>query len=99
MEENRIIMEFIPETPEEAAASRKQSGQFDRNRAWLQERVLEIGEKYRGKAICIAGQELFSGDTTKEAIAKAKAAHPEDKGLLVRYICKEKAARVYALPW
>ena len=60
MEENRIIMEFVPETPEEAAASRKQWGQFERNSKCLQEHILEIGEKYRGKTICVAGEELSS---------------------------------------
>ena len=72
MEENRIIMEFIPETPEEAAASRKQSEQFARNWAWLQARILEIGEKYRGKVICIAGEELFVGDDIREAVGAQK---------------------------
>jgi hypothetical protein len=38
------------------------------------------------------------GDTTSEAVAKATAAHPEDKGWFTQYIYKEKAARIYALP-
>ena len=100
MEENRIVVEFgKPESPEEAAASQQQSEQFDRNSAWLQAHILEIGETCRGKVICIAGQELFVGDTTREAVAKATAAHPEDTGWFTRYIYKEKAVRIYALPW
>jgi hypothetical protein len=36
-------------------------------------------------------------DTTKEAIALATAAHPDDEGWFTRYIPKEKVPRVYAL--
>ncbi len=99
MEENHIVVEFEDShSPEEAAAARLQSAQFHRNSAWLEDHILEIGERCRGKVICIAGQECFVGDTTREAIAKAKAAHPDDKGLFTRYIYEEKAARIYALP-
>ncbi len=97
MEENRIIVEFeTSETAEEAAAAREQDEQFDRNSAWLQAHILEIGEKYRGKCICIAGQQLFVGDTAREAIAQAIAAHPEDSGWFTRYIPRERVARIYA---
>jgi hypothetical protein len=99
MEENPIVVEFEnSDTPEELAAAQRQHEQFERNSAWLEAHILEVGEKHRGKIICIAGEELFVGDTTQEAVAKAKAAHPEDKGLFTRYIYKEKAARIYALP-
>ncbi len=99
MEENRIVIEFEDSgSPEEVAAARKQSEQFKRNSAWLEAHILEVGETCRGRVICIAGQELFVGDTTREAIAQARAAHPDDKGLFIRYIYKEKAARIYALP-
>ena len=97
-EENRIVLEFIPETPEEAAASREQCQQFDRNRKWLQEHILEIGKMHRGKTICVAGEELFVGDTAGEAITQAKNAHPEDRGYFTRFIRKERYARIYALP-
>ena len=40
MEENRIVIEFEnSDSPEEAAATRKQDEQFDRNSAWLQEHI------------------------------------------------------------
>ncbi len=100
MEENRIVVEFEDsDTPEEIAAAHEQREQFERNSAWLQAHIAEVYGSHRGKIICIAGQELFVGDTTREAVAKAMAAHPEDKGLLTRYIYKEKAARIYALQW
>jgi hypothetical protein len=99
MEADRIILEFIPETPEEAVASRKRREQFDRNSKWLQDHILKIGENYRGKTICVAGEELFVGDTARDAIAQARKAHPEDTGYFTRYIPKESYARIYALPW
>jgi hypothetical protein len=97
MEENRIIMETIPETPEEAAASRKQSEQYDRNSKWLQAHILEIGQNYRGKLICVAGEELFVGDDVREVVARAEAAHPDDTGLLIHRIPKERYTRIYAV--
>lgn len=46
MEENRIVIEFEnSDTPEEAAAARKQREQFDQNSAWLQG---EIPGKFQG---------------------------------------------------
>jgi hypothetical protein len=51
---------------------------------------------YRGKCICVAGEELFVADTPEEAHALATAAHPEDDGSFVLYIPREKVARIYA---
>jgi len=82
---------------EDLAEAHRQREQFDRNSAWLQAHVSEIYAKHRGKCICIAGQQLFVGDTANDAIAQATAAHPDDKGWFTRYIPKEKAARIYAL--
>jgi hypothetical protein len=82
--------------PAELARAQRLRAQFDLNSAWLQCHVSEIYPRYRGKVICIAGEEVFVGDTTHEAIAKAKAAHPDDEGWFTRYIPKEKVARIYA---
>jgi hypothetical protein len=99
MEQNRIAIEFDnSDGPAETAAARLQWEQFDRNSAWLHENLAAVGDNYRGKVICIAGQELFAGDTTREAVAQATAAHPEDKGRFTLYIPMTKAARIYALP-
>jgi hypothetical protein len=98
MEENRVVIEFEDSVgPEEVAARRNRMEQFRRNSDWLEQHFSEVYGSHRGKSICIAGQELFVGDTAIEAVAKARAAHPEEKGLLIRYIYKEKAARIYAL--
>jgi hypothetical protein len=84
-------------SPEEAAAAQVRSEHFDRNSDWLQAHVPEVYTNYRGKCICVAGQELFAADTITEAVATAKAAHPEDQGPLTRYIPKDRVARIYAI--
>jgi hypothetical protein len=90
-----IIMEEVTD-PEELAKAQVQRERFDRNSAWLQAHALEIYARHRGKCICIAGEELFAADTPEEALALAKAAHPEDNGAFLRYLPREKMARIYA---
>jgi hypothetical protein len=94
-EQHTIVMTEVTD-PVELAAARAQHQQFDRNAAWLQLHASEVYPKVRGKFICIAGEELFVGDTAIEAAAKASAVHPEDKGRFVHYIPKENIRRVYA---
>jgi hypothetical protein len=91
-----IVMEEVTDA-EQLARARRQREQFDRNSAWLQAHIVEVYAAHRGKCICIAGEELFVAATTKEAIAQATAAHPDDEGWFTRYIPKEKVARIYAL--
>lgn len=93
--QSTIVMEEVTD-PEELAKARAQRERFDRNSAWLQAHVPEIYARYRGKCICIAGEELFVADTPEEALALATAAHPEDDGRFLRYIPREKLDRIYA---
>jgi hypothetical protein len=90
-----IEMEEVTD-PAELAEARAQREQFDRNWAWLQAHAHEVYSRYRGKCICIAGQELFVADEPEQAVAMAKAAHPQDNGSFVRYIPKENIPRIYA---
>ena len=90
-----IVMEQVTD-PEELAKAKRQDERFERNWAWFKAHAAEIYERHRGKCLCIAGQELFVADTPQEALAQAKAAHPEDNGFFTRYIPKEKAYRIYA---
>jgi hypothetical protein len=82
--------------PEALAKDHAQWERFDRNAAWLQAHAQEIYTSYRGKYICIAGAELFVAATPEEAKALAAAAHPEDDGCFLRYIPRQKLARIYA---
>jgi len=82
--------------PEECAEVRARFEQFSRNSQWLKEHASEVYSKHRGKHVCIAGQELFVGNSAKEALALAQTVHPDDRGRFVRYIPKERVARIYA---
>jgi hypothetical protein len=93
-----VTMEEVTD-PEELAKARAQDERFERNSVWLQAHIAAVYSRYRGKCICIAGEELFVADTPQEVIGLASAAHPEDNGKLLRYIPKEKVARVYAHRW
>ena len=90
-----VVMEEVID-PEELAKARAEREHFDRNSAWLQVHAAEVYAHYRGKCICVAGEELFVADTPEEAHALATAAHPEDDGSFVLYIPREKVARIYA---
>jgi hypothetical protein len=90
-----VVMEEVTDA-EELAKAQAQRERFDRNAAWLQAHVAEVYARYRGKCICIAGEELFVADTPEEALALATAAHPEDDGRFLRYIPREKLVRIYA---
>jgi hypothetical protein len=90
-----IIMEEVTD-PEELARARAQDERFERNWAWFQAHTSEVYTQYRGKCICIAGEELFAADTPEEALALAVAAHPGDDGRFVHFIPREKVARIYA---
>ncbi len=93
-----ISMERLTDTGELAKAQ-TQRERFNRNAAWLQAHVSEVYSQYRGKCICVAGEELFVADSAKDAIALATVAHPDDDGWFTRYIPKERAARIYASQW
>jgi hypothetical protein len=82
--------------PVEISKARIRRAELDRNVAWLRTHATEVYEKYRGKFICVAGEQVFADDTSEEACALAAAAHPGDQGSFVQYIPKEKMARVYA---
>jgi len=89
-----LVMEELSD-PLELSKAREQRQRFDRNSAWLQAHAREVYTKHRGKYICIAGEELFVADKLEHALARAKAAHPDDDGRFTRYIPKEKLPRIY----
>lgn len=85
--------------PAELARLHVQWEHAERNSAWLQAHAHEIYTQHRGKFIVVAGEELFVCDTSAEAHTLAKAAHPEDRGSISRYIYPQKMARIYANQW
>ncbi len=94
--QQHIVMEDVTDAGEIARAQTQRKS-FDRNVVWLQGHISEVYSQHRGKCICIAGEELFVGDSAEDVIALARAAHPEDSGWFTRYIPKEKVAQIYVL--
>ena len=82
--------------PEEIAKANARMERYLKNVAWLEPRISQVYAMNRGKCICVAGQELFIADTGPDAIALARQAHPEDDGLLLRYVPQQKMERIYA---
>ena len=88
-----LVMVEVTE-PEENAKIKAQRERFRKNSDWLKAHVPQVYARHRGKFICVAGQELFVADTAPQTVAAARKAHPEDDGLLLRYIPREKMERV-----
>jgi len=90
-----LVMVEVTDT-DEIAKIKAQRERGRKNSDWLQAHVPQVYAQHRGKCICVAGQELFVADTAPEAVAMARKAHPEDDGLLLRYIPRERMERIYA---
>jgi hypothetical protein len=93
-----LVMAEVTDS-EENAKIEAQRERFRKNSDWLQAHIPQVYAQHRGKFICVAGQELFVADTAPEVVAMARKAHPEDDGLLLRYIPREKMERIYAHTW
>lgn len=89
-----VRMEIVSD-PLELAEGNARFAQYKQNSDWLKAHADEV-YRHRGKFVCIAGQELFVGDTAAEAKEKASAAHPDDEGAFVRFIPLNNAAWIYA---
>jgi hypothetical protein len=85
--------------PEENAKAEAQRERFRKNSDWFQAHVPQVYALHRGKFICVAGQELFVADAPSDVVAMARKAHPEDDGVLFRYVPREKMERIYAHSW
>ena len=90
-----IVIEEVTD-PEELARARAQDERFERNLRWFTRHAAEIYAAYRGRCVCVAGQELFVADSPQDAVAFARASHPEDDAFLMRIIPREQVARIYA---
>ena len=74
----------------------RQHEQAVRNSAWLHSHWDDLLPAALGKFVAVAGQEAFIADDSSGACARAEAAHPDDKGLIVHYVRPEKGPRIYA---
>ena len=82
--------------PDAIARHRAQAERTKRNSDWLQAHWPDLLPHARGRHVAVAGQEAFIADSPEEALALARAAHPEDDGLLLKYVRAERGPRIYA---
>jgi len=95
MNDSPIIMEEVTD-PTVVAQSRVQHERGRRNSDWLQAHWPDLLPQALGKHLVVAGQEAFIADTSEEAWAMAKAAHPDDDGAICQYVLPHRGPRIYA---
>ncbi len=84
-------------SPDELAEAMARQRRFQSNSDRFHRQAIEIGEKYRGKHVVVAGGETFVGDEFGETRQRAIAAHPEEHdSLFFRYISTDRGPRLYA---
>jgi hypothetical protein len=95
MNENPLTMELVDD-PAVIARARAQYERAKLKSDWLQAHWAELLPQARGKYLAVAGQEAFIADTPEEVWAMAEAAHPDDDGVLSRYVFPNTWPRIYA---
>ena len=98
MNEPKLIIEEVTD-PVAIARGRAVHEQFGRNARWLAAHWPDLLPQAYGKFLAVAGQEAFIADTIEEAHARARAAHPEDQGLLSQYVFPPGGPRIYGNRW
>jgi hypothetical protein len=98
MDEPKVTIEEVTD-PVEIARHRVVDEHFRRNADWLETHWADVLPEAHGRFLAVAGQEAFIADTGAEAEARAKAAHPEDEGILTRYVFPPGGPRIYAHRW
>jgi hypothetical protein len=79
--------EILGETDRsEGAAFLERTRQFRDNSKWFRDHIDAIRREHAGMAACVGGKELFVAETAREALALARAAHPDDRGPYVEYV-------------
>ena len=81
--------------PVENARNKSQHDEAVENSNWLYAHWSELLPQAIGKYVGVSGQEPFISDNLREAERMARAAHPEDKGVIVQYVSAAKGMRVY----
>jgi hypothetical protein len=95
-----VVIEVVTD-PIEIERHRMHRENAERNEAWLESHWPGLLPDALGKHLAVAGQEAFIAETSAEAYARARSAHPDDTGILVQYVRAGKGPRIYACqhPW
>ena len=95
MKQPKFVIEEVTD-PEYNARALAQHKRAKRNSDWLQKHWPDLLPRARGRFVAVAGQEAFIADSGEEARAMARAAHPDDDGLIAQYVRPEQGPRIYA---
>jgi hypothetical protein len=95
MTQRYFVIEDVAD-PAEVASFHAMLDAARANRDWLAGQWPRLLPGARGKYLAVAGREAFLAETADEARARARAAHPEDKGLFVQFVPAQRGPKVYA---
>lgn len=95
---SEFVLEQVTD-PDEIARHHRVMEAGRRNSDWLEAHWGALLPEARGRFVAVAGQQAFVADSPEEATALARAAHPDDPGLLIRYVIPERGWRIYADRW
>jgi hypothetical protein len=98
MIDSHLTLEEVSD-PDVIARVLAQDQRAQLNSDWLETHWPDILPQALGKHLVVAGQEAFIADTSAQAWAMAKAAHPEDDGALCQYVFPGRGPRIYAHCW
>ena len=98
MNEPKVTIEEVTD-PVEIARHELCQEKFRRNRDWLEKHWGNVLPQAQGRFLAVAGQEAFIADSLDEVLAMARAAHPDDEGLLAQYVFPPGGPRIYGNPW
>lgn len=82
----------IDDRPEVGAEHAARLDRFRRNARCFDRAARDIELRYPGKYVCVAGGELFTGDSLANVLAAARQQHPGDDAPFVHYVSKERTA-------
>jgi hypothetical protein len=94
MDEPKFVIAEITD-PAENERRRLQVEQAKRNSDWLSAHWSEVYPGAVGQFLAVVSGEAFVGASVAEVVAKAKAAHPDDAGMLVEYVRPNVGPRIY----
>jgi hypothetical protein len=89
--EQFLVIDTVTD-PAEAARFAELMAAARVNQDWLDGHWDDLLPQARGKYLAVAGRQAFLADTPEEVRAHARAAHPDDKGLIVRFVPMRRAA-------
>jgi hypothetical protein len=95
VQEPKLTVE-LNDDPVHYEKARAQHERAMRNSEWLASHWSDLLPGAEGRFVAVAGQQAFVADTGTDARAMAKKAHPEDDGVIVRFVRKDNYPRIYA---